>query len=216
MKDSVQALFSKLVSIDRTGVYDILRHTAADSGIDGMSEILTNALELIGEGWEAGELSLAQVYMSGVICEELLNSILPESDRSDNTLPVLGAAVFLDHHSLGMKIVSSLVKSRRYPLFNLGIGVDVDEIITGIHKYKVDILMISVLMYPSALEIKKLSERMILECPKVPIVVGGAPFRLDRDLYKKVGAHRSAGNAGEMFGILEDIKKNIISQETLL
>ncbi len=211
MDNSVQALYEGLVSVDRTGVDKILREAVEEKGITGMGETLMYALEKVGANWESGEVSLAQVYMSGVICEEILKTLLSESDRTDESLPVIGAAVYLDHHSLGMKIVSSLVRNYRYPVFDLGTGVDAEKIISKIREYKIQILLVSVLMFPSALAVQELSSRMSRECPEVPIVVGGAPFRLDRNLYKKVGACRGAGNAGEIFGILENLSGNLDS-----
>lgn len=215
MVDLAQQLYKNLISVDRVGVDDVFKRTVTETGIEGVGEILMEAMIKLGEGWESGEVSLAQVYMSGVICDELLNSIMHNENTIDENLPIIGTAVYIDHHSLGMKIVSNLVRTGQYPLINIGVGVDADEIIKQIHEKKIQILLISVLMYPSALEVKALSERVCRECPAVSIVVGGAPFRLDKELYKKVGAHRSAGNAGEIFGILHDLKKEIYSGEFL-
>ncbi len=205
-----------LLSVDRGGIEQILKRTMTERGIEEVGETLMKAMTKLGEGWEDGNVSLAQMYMGGVICEELLSSIIPETDRIDNTLPVVGSAVFLDHHGLGMKIVSALVRTHRYPLVDIGIGVNTDKIITEIHNKKIQILLVSVLMYPSALAIKELSKRIATECPDVFIAAGGAPFRLDSELCKKVGVHRSAGNAGEIFGILKDLGKNIVPEGGVL
>lgn len=216
MTDSVQELFGMLLLVDRVGIEQILKKAMTERGIEEVGETLMKAMIKLGEGWEDGEVSLAQMYMGGVICEEILSSIIPETDKIDNNLPIVGSAVFLDHHGLGMKIVSGLVRTHRYPLVNIGIGVNTDKIITEIHKNKIQILLVSVLMYPSALALKELSEKIDTECPDVFIVAGGAPFRLDRELYKKVGVHRSAGNASEIFGILKDLGKNIAPKGGLL
>ena len=40
------------------------------------------ALERIGDGWEEGQLSLSQVYMSGVICEEMIEKYIPKYSSS--------------------------------------------------------------------------------------------------------------------------------------
>ncbi|MDA3818788.1 MAG: B12-binding domain-containing protein [Prolixibacteraceae bacterium] len=47
------------------------------SPIEVVGELVSLALNRIGEDWENGKLSLSQVYMSGIICEELIDKILP-------------------------------------------------------------------------------------------------------------------------------------------
>ena len=41
-----------------------------------MEKLVVPALERIGAGWEQGRVALSQVYMSGRICEELVDTLL--------------------------------------------------------------------------------------------------------------------------------------------
>ena len=72
-----------LVSLDRLEAKDILL-AASDtwSPIQIVETIVVPALEHIGSGWEQGAIALSQVYMSGRICEELVEEILPENAPS--------------------------------------------------------------------------------------------------------------------------------------
>lgn len=147
--------------------------------------------------------------MSGVISEEVLNRILPENYWNSPTKSKIGTAVFLDCHNLGMKIVSSLVRSSGYPVADLGVGVNVERVMDFVGKEDIKILLISVLMLPSALAVKELTQKMAKSYPDVKVVVGGAPFRLDEELWKKVGAHAMGKNAGEIFEILSRLEKDL-------
>ncbi|MDZ7777050.1 MAG: hypothetical protein U5L09_16260 [Bacteroidales bacterium] len=57
-----------------------------------------------------------------------------------------------------------------------------------VHKEKIKILLLSVLMLPSALHVKDLKQK--LNGTGVKIVVGGAPFRFDENLWKEVALMR--------------------------
>ncbi|WP_163336437.1 hypothetical protein [Desulfopila sp. IMCC35008] len=46
------------------------------------------------------------------------------ADALQQSLEEIGTAVFLDHHGLGIKIVSSLVRSAGYLVIDLGVGAD--------------------------------------------------------------------------------------------
>ncbi|MDY0374809.1 MAG: cobalamin-dependent protein [Desulfobacterium sp.] len=201
------ALFQALISVDKAIATELLTAEYSKNGFKETGEVITQVLEEIGNGWEQGSVSLAQVYMSGIIVEEVVKKIFPQNEEVVNTLPVLGTAVFLDCHGLGMKIVKSLVKSKGYPVIDMGLGADVDLIVETILEKNIQILLLSVLMLPSALAIKGLKEKLGSKSPGVKLVVGGAPFRLDETLGTQVGAHAYCRNAGEIFGVLNRLQK---------
>lgn len=206
-KESKRQLLQALVSVDKTAAFELLSAEFAEGGVPRIGEFLRQVLEEIGTAWDQGEMSLSQVYMSGIISEEAINRILPADLVIDESLPRIGTAVFLDHHGLGMKIVSSLVRSAGYPVRDLGLGANVEEILDFVGEEGIRILLISVLMFPSALAVEELTRELAGQYPEVKIVVGGAPFRLDESLSTKVGAHGMGRNAGEIFDILHRLSK---------
>ena len=200
-------LLQALVSVDRAAVYSHLSAVFLEGGASAMGEELRQALEKIGSAWEKGGMSLAQVYMSGVVGEEALQRILPADREVDLTLPQIGTVVFLDHHGLGMKIVSTLVRSAGYPVKDLGLGADVERTLEFVRQEKIRILLVSVLMLPSALAVGELCQQLARQHPDVRVVVGGAPFRLDEGLAQRVGAHAVGRSASDIFDILLHLQK---------
>jgi methanogenic corrinoid protein MtbC1 len=203
-------LLQALVSVDKTAVFALLGTAYEEGGAPKVGDLLRTALEEIGDAWERGSMSLAQVYMSGIISEEAIHHVLSETHVTDTSLPLIGSAVFLDHHGLGMRIVSSLVRSAGYPLKDLGLGADTVRTVDFVGKENIRILLVSVLMLPSALAVEELCREMARLHPEVRIVVGGAPFRLDEGLWKRVGAHAMGKNAGEIFDILHRLRKELV------
>jgi methanogenic corrinoid protein MtbC1 len=83
--------------------------------------------------------------------------------------------------------------------------MEVEELVKRIQQDQVKILLISVLMLPSALRIKKLRERLNQVGSKVKIVVGGAPFRFDEQLWREVGADAVGRSATEAVDVVNQV-----------
>ena len=120
-----------------------------------IENIVLPALERIGKGWEEGRVSLAQVYMSGRICEEVIDRILPPSHPQRKDQPPMAIVVLEDHHLLGKKIIYSALRASGYELLNYG-QMDVETVVRNVKTDGIEILLISVLMLPSALKVKQL------------------------------------------------------------
>ena len=158
-----------------------------DNHLTLVEEILVPCLEKIGSSWEDGRIALAQVYISAQICEEILIKTLPAIDKSNESTPTIALVLLEDYHALGKMIVKSSLIAAGHSVLDLG-RMTVDEIVASVKKENIKILLVSVLMLPSALLVKELRKRFDLEHLETKIVVGGAPFRLDNNLWKDVGA----------------------------
>ena len=203
LKEMINEFTNALLSVNRAEASAVLdRYYAARKDFACIEEIVSESLRDIGEGWDKGKVSLSQVYMSGVICEDLIDGFLPITHTELKTSPRIGIAVLLDHHSLGKKIVSSIIKSNGYELIDFGHGLSSDDIVRLAIKHKVDVVLISTLMLNSALKVKEIKDKLRLTNPDIKIIAGGAPFRLDNKLWQKVGADANGGNASDIMNII--------------
>ncbi len=175
-------------------------------GFAGVDGIIVPALTSIGDDWEKGVLALSQVYMSGRICEELLNDLNIDTSIEKISELRIASTVYEDYHLLGKRILDSLLKSSGYAAIDWGYGTTQSEIISRLEAEPVDVLLISTLMLNSAIHIKTLTAQIKeLKIP-VKIAVGGAPFRLDPELWKYVGADYFGYSAHDVLAILEQIE----------
>lgn len=176
-----------LLSLDKEAAEKLLIEALKKgSAIEIASQIITSTLKKIGDDWEDGSVALSQVYMSGVICEELIDKILPPQSPVRFNQPKMAIGVFEDYHLLGKRIVYSSLRASGFELTDLGGGLTIEQLVETIKKEQIRIMLLSVLMLPSALHIKELKEK--LKDIDVKILVGGAPFRFDVELWKEVGA----------------------------
>jgi methanogenic corrinoid protein MtbC1 len=204
-----ERLVAALVMVDRLAVRQILTGPGLDlTTFQRIEEMVTPALDEIGAGWESGLYSLSQVYMSGRICEEEVDTLLPPSDPARRNQPKMAIVTLEDYHMLGKRIVYSVLRANGFELANYG-RMEVVELAERVLRDRIQILLVSVLMLPSALKVKELRARLDLAEARVRIVVGGAPFRFDGQLWREVGADAFGETAAEAVRIVRRMAEEI-------
>ena len=183
---SLDALESALLSVDRTAATEALAPLAT-KGTPHLERIIVPVLDRIGRAWERGEASLAQVYMAGRLCDELVGQFLPAPRPEIQSHPPVAIVVLEDFHVLGARMVSSVVRASGYSLLDYG-RMQVDELVDRVVADRVAVLLVSVLMLPSALGVGEFIRRLRARGCRTRVAVGGAPFRLDPRLAREVGA----------------------------
>ncbi|MDO8673928.1 MAG: B12-binding domain-containing protein [Dehalococcoidia bacterium] len=156
---AIDELVQALLSLDNIEVKRLLQKDTGFSELRHRIEILiVPALERVGLKWERGEAALSQVYLSGRICEEQMDTLFPQNS-SDRLMdhPRLAIAVLEDFHLLGKRMVYSTLRA-------------------------------------AGLVVK--------------VAVGGAPFRLDADLWQEVGADAMGYNASDVIAIVRQLKES--------
>lgn len=203
-----QSLFEEaLLSMDKATAFGLAaKHTRLSTLTE---ELLVPSLENIGAGWEQGYIALAQVYISARMCEEMLHAMIKESAEDQIHAPRLAVVLLEDYHALGKMIVLSSLSAAGYRVLDLG-RMDVEEIVTYLKQSSIEVLLISVLMLPSALRVRDLKERLTQENIKTKLVVGGAPFRLDETLWREVGADACGKVASDAI----EIVKTLLGEDT--
>jgi methanogenic corrinoid protein MtbC1 len=187
---------------------DILLETQCENFPLGLiEEVVVPALDLIGKEWESGSLALSQVYMAGRVCEQLVDEILPPADPQRKNQPRLAIAVLEDYHALGKRLVSAVLRASGYELTDYGYGVKVDDLVRRVVEDKIAIVLVSCLMLASALRVKDVREGLRNAGSQARLVVGGAPFRFDPQLWREVGADACGATASEVIGIVRDLEE---------
>lgn len=198
-----------LLSLDQEAAERIiLEAEMASSPIKIAGDLISSTLARIGDSWESGKLSLSQVYMSGIICEKVIDKILPPQSPIRKSQPKMAIAVVEDFHLLGKRIVYSTLRASGFELMNLGGGLSIERIVELVKTEHIKVLLLSVLMLPSALRIRDLKNQ--LKDIDVTIVVGGAPFRFDDALWKEVGADYYGKDSSEALEIVHKIMEESI------
>ena len=201
MTDLITPFRESLESLDRLRADALFREALArHSPIAAVEQLVVPALEQMGRAWQDGSVALSQVYMSGRFCEELVERVLPPSDPDRKHQPRSAIVVLNDHHMLGKRIVYAQMRASGFELFDYG-RMDVATLVARVQADHVRVLLVSVLMLASALQVRQVRDALDAAGADVKIVVGGAPFSFDPLLWQEVGAHamgRSAADAATL------------------
>jgi len=203
MSEIVTQFRDALTSIDRLQAEALFQEALVEhSPIQVVEQLVVPALEMIGNAWADGSLALSQIYMSGRFCEELVEKVMPPSDPDRKNQPRAAIVVLNDYHMLGKRIVYSVMRASGFELYDYG-RLDVAELIERVQADEIRILLISVLMLPSALKIKQVRDALDAADADIKIVVGGAPFLFDKQLWHEVGADAMGSNASDAVKIIQ-------------
>lgn len=82
----------------------------------------------------------------------------------------LALAVLEDHHLLGKQIVRTVLRASGRPVLDYGRRT-VDQAVSQVRDDRVDIVLISTLMLPSALRVREVVTQLRQESPQTRVVV---------------------------------------------
>jgi methanogenic corrinoid protein MtbC1 len=205
----VSEFIQALLALDRVRVAGLInRVQSSGKPLDCIDQLIVPALEQIGTAWEQGTVALSQVYMSGRICEELVERLLPLGEPVRVEHPRIAIAVLNDHHLLGKRIVYSILRAAGYVLRDYG-QVNVGRLVQLVHQDGIEILLISTLMLPSSLLIRDVRTELDRGGLPIKIIVGGAPFRFDEHLWQEVGADAMGSQASEAVALVQRLTEEI-------
>lgn len=204
-KKSIEEFKDALLSINRIEAEKILDAHYSSGNTKDIETLIFTALEDIGLDWESGNASLSQVYMSGIIVEDIVDKYMDISQKSEFSDIKIGICVLEDHHTLGKNIVSSLLRTAGYQLTDMGSGISSKDIYKRAINENINILLVSVLMLSSAKKLRKLLDMINDDKKDIKVIAGGAPFRFSEELKAETGVHVACHTASEVFNALREV-----------
>lgn len=197
-----------LESFDRTLAEQLFGQALAmGSPLEMVETLIVPVLERIGGDWESGRVALSQIYMSGRICESLVSRAFPvDAPEMNESQPRRAIVVLHDYHMMGKRIVHSMLRASGIRLLDYG-RMSVEEVVERVIADRLDELLVSVLMLPSALKVKALRHALRERGVQLRILVGGAPFLFDPELWREVEADAMGRSAADGIRVLRRWQK---------
>jgi methanogenic corrinoid protein MtbC1 len=181
-------LYDALTALDSLRIQALFEQAVSHKGpMRAVEELMVPALVRLGEEWLSGKIALSQIYMSSRVCEDIVDRVLPATASERKGQPRVAIAVLSDYHTLGKRIVLSVMRASGFDVLDYG-RMTKDELVERVIADDTKILLISVLMLPSALKVKAVRSALDARGRQVKIAVGGAPFLFDPELWREVGA----------------------------
>lgn len=173
--DPLETAWQCVVALDPNGLRKVLDRAAVALGVSGlMTDLLIPLIHQIGNGWENGELSIAEEHAaSAVIREALFLSSEPFAETTGAPLLVLTTPTG-QLHELGALLVSAIARQQGWDVIYLGPSLPSAEIARAVLSTEPTALALSI-VYPGddpqlPEELRRLKR---LLPPDIPILIGG-------------------------------------------
>ncbi len=196
-----------LVNLEIDKMQNTVR-VALDSGLPP-PEILKDleaGMQEVGSKFQRGEYFFSELIMAGETMKEALKILKPllESSQGKARGKVVIGTIQGDLHDIGKDIVSTLLVSAGFEVYDLGIDVPPNKFAEKVKETDANIVGISALLSVTVPTVSKVAEAMKLEGlrNRVKIIAGGAAMR--RDYAEKLGIDAAVNDAIEGVNIIKD------------
>lgn len=203
-EETAQSYFDALFDTDRDRAIYIIKAALA-RGMppeEIIFSIVVPSLNRMSDSMITGSLvTLSQHFLAAQIAEEVTDMLVPlfKSSPDIQGRVVIGTS-FGDFHGLGKKIVIGCLRANMFLVTDLGINVPPGKFVEEALACDAQVIGISSMMVHTAmgaegpLKVRSILRERALE-DRFKILVGGAPYRFDENLYKQVGADAWAETA---------------------
>ncbi|MBI5093627.1 MAG: cobalamin B12-binding domain-containing protein [Candidatus Hydrogenedentes bacterium] len=210
----VAAYNEAIYDTDRDRALHIVR-SAVDGGVSPESivfDVVMPSLEMMVKSIsETFDANLAQHFMAAQIAEQVSDEMIAKFRTPPELLGhvVIGTSPG-DFHGLGKRIVTGCLRSQMIGVIDLGLNVPADQFVNEAVARHCQVIAVSSMMVHTAmgeggcLGIRQILQERGLE-DRIKIIAGGAPYRHDPELYKRVGADAFSASAIEAGGVVREL-----------
>jgi len=218
LADIIRSYNEAVFETDKTAAFAVVDDALARgiSAEDVVFKVVIPAVEtMMAEITKDPDANLAQHFMTAQIASEVTERMLAKFQRPPEIIGrvVIGTA-FGDLHSLGKRIVSGCLRALMVEVIDLGVNVPAAKFVDAAVAEDAQVVAISTMMVHTATgehgcrEVREILRQRGLE-QRIRIVVGGAPYRFDGELYKTVGADAWAPDGVSAGKVIIDLIREV-------
>jgi signal transduction histidine kinase/methanogenic corrinoid protein MtbC1/CheY-like chemotaxis protein len=158
----------------------------------------------VGRLWQSKRITVAQEHYCTAATQLAMSQLypylfaLPKKGRR-----LAAASVGGELHEVGLRIVADLFEADGWDTLYLGANVPAGSVVQAVGQHRPDLLLISVTMAFHLPGVEQLiaQVRSSEAGQTVKVMVGGYPFNVDPELWRRVGADGHAPDAGEALDV---------------
>ncbi|MEM2921499.1 MAG: corrinoid protein [Candidatus Bathyarchaeia archaeon] len=199
---------SRLLAFDKDGIQTAVKKALADGASPPeVVDELREGLKEIGVKYESGEYFLSELLISGETAKAALSVLTPHFAKSHQKHgKIVIGTVEGDIHDIGKNIVSTILLSSGFEVYDMGVDVKPSTFITKIKETGADILALSALLTSTMMNMRTVIDelkRMGLK-EKVKVIVGGQP--LTEGFAREIGADAYVDEAPKVLKAIENLR----------
>lgn len=180
-----------------------------DQGIDPtlvINEGVVPALAEVGRLYDSGRYFLPQLLASAGAAQRVCDAELARISAAGGAISkgtVVLATVEGDLHDLGKNVVTTMLRSYGYTVFDLGKNVPYTEIRGAVEEHNADIVGLSALMTSTMFRMEENIAGLRKEFPALKIIIGGAS--VSEEYSQRIGADGYSPDAVGAVKLVSDL-----------
>jgi len=218
LDDIIKAYNEAVFETDKEAAFAVVNSALAEGmrAEDIVFQVVIPAVEeMMSKITTDPDANLAQHFMTAQIAAEVTEQMLARFEHPPEIIGkvVMGTA-HGDLHSLGKRIVMGCLKALMVEVVDLGVNVPAERFVDEAVARGAQVIAISAMMVHTATgengahKVRQLLHDRGLE-KTIKLVVGGAPYRFDSELYKAVGADAWAADGVNAGKLIVDLIKEV-------
>ncbi len=165
----------------------------------------------IGRLWQMNQISVAQEHYCTAATQLIMSQLYPRIFATEKIgRRLVAACVGGELHEIGVRIVTDFLEMEGWDTYYLGANTPTESIMRTIDERDADVLGISdtITFHMSAVTELIARVRASDRRKDIKILVGGYPFNIAPELWKKVGADGCAHDAQDAVGVANRLLAN--------
>ena len=218
LEEVIKTYNAAVLDTDRTLALQVVTDALAQgvSPEDIVFKVVIPGLDLMVKALSEGfDTNLAQHFMTSQIAAEVTERMLTlfKAPPEVAGCVILGTAAG-DLHTLGKRIVIGCLRAQMIDVIDLGVNVPAEKFVDEAVARNAQVIGVSAMMVHTArgengaIKVRQILQERGLE-DKIKLVVGGAPFRYDPELYKIVHADAWAENGVSAAKVIMDCIREV-------
>lgn len=154
----------------------------------------------IGRLWQLNRVSVAQEHFCTAATQLIMAQLYPRIFRTEkNGRRIVATSIGGELHEIGVRIITDFFEMEGWDTYYLGANSPTNAILQALSERRADVLAVSATMtfHIRAVENLIAAVRAAEDLKAVKILVGGYPFNVEPELWKRVGADAYAADAAD-------------------
>ncbi|MDZ7315677.1 MAG: cobalamin-dependent protein [candidate division KSB1 bacterium] len=161
----------------------------------------------IGRLWQNNRISVAQEHFCTAATQTIMSQLYPYLFTGEKkSKKLVACCIGGELHEIGARIVADFMEMEGWDTYFLGANTPAESILKALGDQRADLLAVSATMtfHVSRVAdlIRQLRESRLAD---VPVLVGGYPFNISQNLWRKVGADGWAPDAERAVAAAEQV-----------
>jgi len=160
----------------------------------------------LGNLWHQNKISVAQEHFATAVSQVAMSLLYERIFATPKNKKIfLGTCVQGELHEFGIRMICDYMEYQGWNTYYLGANMSHNGIIQMINEKKPDIITVSCTMTFNISKVQNLIEAIKNSGISTPITLGGYPFNMDKDLWKKIGADAYSSDFEEAHSMSENL-----------